>query len=393
MAGVSIPALVSPRLLRWARETAGFDLGGAARRVKRSEEQLRAWESGVSRPTVAQLRQAARVYRRPLAAFYLPHPPPDLPLPRDLRRLPAGRPRGFSPELRFLIRSARERQRWLREILPELGEPRVTFVGSATLDSGEEALARAARRLLKIPEDYRTGARHRALRDWIDAIESTGVFVFQASTVEVSEMRGLALPDEVAPIVVLNAKDAHVARTFTALHEFAHVLLGAEGVSNPDIAREPRYEADHLEAFCNAAAAEVLVPASWVRAALASEPVGPKIDDLIERMAESFRVSREVVARRLRDLGRMSTAAYEERRRRYQQEFEAREAQEESFPFPPARRSLRDNGRAFARAVLQAYTRELVTATQLSQLLNVRLKHLSKIERAVLPISGTGSAP
>jgi Zn-dependent peptidase ImmA (M78 family) len=261
------------------------------------------------------------------------------------------------------------------------------------LDTEEEELARLGRRLLKVPREYQPGRRHRALRDWIDAIESTGVFVFQASTVEVSEMRGLALPDQVAPIVVLNAKDVHVARTFTALHEFAHMLLGAEGVSNPDIAREPRHEADRLEALCNATAAEVLVPATWITEALASEAVGLEIDELIERIAGSFRVSREVIARRLRDLGHMSTTAYEERRRRYQQESEAREAREESFPFPPAARSLRDNGRAFARVMLQAYTRELVTATQLSQLLNVRLRHLAKIERAVFPISGTGSAP
>jgi Zn-dependent peptidase ImmA (M78 family) len=43
-------------------------------------------------------------------------------------------------------------------------------------------------------------------------------------------MRGVSLPGDVLPIVILNGGDAHAGRIFTLLHELTHLLLRQGGV-------------------------------------------------------------------------------------------------------------------------------------------------------------------
>src|SRR5437868_3692417 len=83
----SIQALVEPQVLEWARQTAGMSIDAAAKRLKISQDLLAQWESGAARPTLAKLRVVSRLYKRPLAVFYLPEPPRDFAPLKDYRRL------------------------------------------------------------------------------------------------------------------------------------------------------------------------------------------------------------------------------------------------------------------------------------------------------------------
>ena len=74
-------AHIRGELLTWARRSLRMGLEEAAERLRVPPERLAAWESGEQKPTVNQLRKAARVYRRPLAAFFLPEPPRDFAVP------------------------------------------------------------------------------------------------------------------------------------------------------------------------------------------------------------------------------------------------------------------------------------------------------------------------
>jgi transcriptional regulator with XRE-family HTH domain len=89
--------VVKPALLRWARETSGLTTEETAKKIGVKPERLAEWEEGTLRPTVAQLRKAADVYKRPFAVFFLCDPPAQ-PVPlHDFRRLPAGTPGGSRP--------------------------------------------------------------------------------------------------------------------------------------------------------------------------------------------------------------------------------------------------------------------------------------------------------
>src|SRR6516164_8722562 len=102
-----IEALVKPELLVWARKAAGLDVENAARKTQVKPQRLEEWENGGSRPTIAQVRKLADIYKRPLAVFFLEEPPAeegDLP---DFRRFDPAGVLPITPELRLAIRKAR----------------------------------------------------------------------------------------------------------------------------------------------------------------------------------------------------------------------------------------------------------------------------------------------
>lgn len=68
----SPPALVTPAALRWARESVGYGLEDAARRIGVSAEKLERAEFGDDHLTLRQAETAARCYERPLAALFAP---------------------------------------------------------------------------------------------------------------------------------------------------------------------------------------------------------------------------------------------------------------------------------------------------------------------------------
>lgn len=91
---------------------------------------------------------------------------------------------------------------------------------------------------------------------------------------------------------------------FTMAHEAAHLWLGSDGVATLEML-EPSEAPE--ERHCNAAAAELLVPARelrdcWPKAEAAEEPY--------QFLARRFKVSPIVAARRAADLALISRSAY-----------------------------------------------------------------------------------
>src|ERR1039457_414851 len=112
----SIPALVKPTLLVWARERAGLHLEEAASRLDIGVEKLQEWEQGKDRPSIAQLRKLGELYKRPLAVFFLSEPPQGFDPQREFRRLPGVTAQTESPELRLALRIALFRREAAREL-------------------------------------------------------------------------------------------------------------------------------------------------------------------------------------------------------------------------------------------------------------------------------------
>ncbi len=209
------------------------------------------------------------------------------------------------------------------------------------------------------------------------------MLVFQVSRVDVSEMRGLSLAVDPRPVVVVNPKDAPIARVFTMLHELCHVALRRSGICETDEDRLRPSEERRVEVFCNHVAGAALLP----MADLLADPIvvvnrGPQWpeQDLVE-IARRFAVSRFVVLRRLLASGRTTQAFYRTKHEEWVQAHAERQA--EGGIITPDRRAVAEGGRTFVRLVLQSYYQERITLSDVSDYLGVRLMHLPKIEQTV----------
>src|SRR5260370_38146979 len=112
---------VNPKTLQWARKTASASEEQAAKTVGVSVAGIRAWESGEEKPTVAQRRHIADLYKRPLALFLLDEVPKDFTVMKAFRRLPEKDDLDLSFQLAGQLRHALERRDLTLEHAPDVG--------------------------------------------------------------------------------------------------------------------------------------------------------------------------------------------------------------------------------------------------------------------------------
>jgi len=382
-----ISALVKAELLVWARQSAGFPLEEAARKAQLQPQKLEAWERGEGSPTIPQLRKLARVYKRPLAVFYLAQAPGDFQAMRDFRRLPGEVAGNESPALLLEIRKARYRRELARELFVALAEEPPTLRLRARLAEDPEQVAERTRKALGLTHEVQTAWKtpYQAFNAWREAVERLGVLVFQAGDIDVGEMRGFCLSATELPTLVVNRKDHPHGRLFTLLHELAHLMLRQEGLC--DLAEEDRRppEEQRVEVFCNRVAAAVLMPRrELLREEIVMAPATAHVwaQGELTYLARRYRVSREAMLRRLVTLGKASLDDYREARWELQEKISSRTEPSTGAP-PPDRMVVSGAGPTFVRLVLEGFYQEKITASDVSDYLEVRLKWMPKIERAV----------
>jgi Zn-dependent peptidase ImmA (M78 family) len=262
---------INPKILAWARETAGLSLEDAAHslgfkdtRDRTAAERIAAMEAGQEEPSRSVLINMARIYHRSLLVFYLSEPPRTGDRGQDFRRAPGREAPEYDPTLDALIRDIRGRQGVVKDLLEQAETGRVGYVGSVKMDTEPTVLARRMTERIgfSLPEFRQRPTVPAAFTYLREKVEASGAFVLLLgnlgsyhTNIPSKVFRGYAIADPIAPFIVVNDQDATVAWAFTVLHELTHVWLGTTGVSggSPDT---------RIENYCNNVAGEVLLPTS-----------------------------------------------------------------------------------------------------------------------------------
>lgn len=367
----------------------GFDHDRVAEKLKIESNSIQLWERGEERPTLAQLRRLAEIYKRPLAVFYLPEKPKDFQPLKDFRHGPSGHPpRGLSPDLLFAVRKAEDRRDWALEIYDTLGERPPKFEGVIRHSDDVEEAAAKVRRAIGMRFESQTKWRmdYEALRNWRLAIESAGILTFQASDLETKEARGFSISEKPLPVAVANVKDAPRGRIFTFIHEVTHVMLNEGGICDIHDERNWASHTVRIETFCNAVAGAVLFP---LREFLSSYTVrahgkhNPKWTDFeLQELSREFGGSREAALVRLRNLELTTWEYYKEKREEFYRKYQEAQAKAKGFAAPQTV-AISNAGPAFTRLVLEALNRNRITASDFSDYLQIRVKHLAEVRQEV----------
>ena len=293
---------VPPKMLRWASERAGYDMASIATRIP----EFPAWVRCERQPTFRQLEKLAKITHTPFGYFFLPEPPDESLPVADFRTVTGADEERPSPDLLDTLYAMQRRQDWLRESLAESGAEPLGFVGSVRLADEPDAMGREMRLALGLDDGWAS-----RISTWQDAvgelrrtIEHSGVMAVingvvgnnNSRRLRVEEFGGFALSDPYAPLIFVNGADAKSAQMFTLAHEFAHIWLGAEGLCGFQTLLPGGSD---VENWCNAAAAELLVPAGKFEAQW--QEVWPE-DEPFMLLARTFKVSPVVAARRALDL-------------------------------------------------------------------------------------------
>jgi Zn-dependent peptidase ImmA (M78 family) len=333
----------------------------------------------------------AKAYHRPLLAFYLAEPPRTEDRGQDFRTLP-GHER-YHPGIDALVRDIKARQGLIRSMLEDDDAAPVDFIGTATINVPIEALTeRIATRLeFSLPQFRAAKGVEEAFSYLRGRIEEAGVFVLllgnlgsHHTNIPVDLFRGFALADPIAPLIVINDRDARSAWSFTALHELVHLWLGDTGISGTDTD-------NRIEQYCNDVAGQFLIPARDVLAWTGNANKFEQVVAEITSFADARRVSRPMVAYRLLRDGRISKRLWEDLNAHfttqwlhYKQEAEKNKAGTGGPSYYVVRRHR--VGQALLGLVRRSLDDGTITYTKASRVLGVKPRNveplLSTIRRA-----------
>ena len=305
---------VNPKIIQWARERARYSLESVAVKFKKEVSVIEKWESGEDFPTYSQLEKLAEIYKRPLALFFFPEPPLEAEEKQEFRTLPDFEIENLAADTIYALRQAKAMQLSLQEINNGINPSTKKIFQDIAVSSRDDLrrLAEQIRNYLNVTleEQLTWNDQETALKKWRSAVEEAGIFIFKRYFKQ-REISGFCLIDIEFPIIYLNNSTEKSRQIFTIFHELAHILLQTNGITKSD----DRYinslqgENKYIEIFCNKFAAEFLLP-NHVFSEIIRETVVNVNDKIISKISSDYKVSREVVLRKLLDNNFISQKEY-----------------------------------------------------------------------------------
>jgi Zn-dependent peptidase ImmA (M78 family)/DNA-binding XRE family transcriptional regulator len=372
---------INPKLLKWARETSGYSIEKVASTLKKEPESIRAWEAGTELPTYRQLEKLAyQLYKRPMALFFFPEPPDETQPSKSFRTLPKNEIDELYSDTLIALRKARAMQLALYELTDGHNPtPKCIFRDlKFSVSDNISQNASDVREYLQIPLDDQLAWKdpRQALNKWREATENVGIFVFKRALKQ-KEISGFCLMDEEFPIIYLNNSSTQTRQIFSLFHELAHILLRENGVTKSDITYVKSLTGQYktIETFCNAFAAEFLVPSGDFSR---FQQFDFHNDSEVGELAYIYKVSREVILRKALDIQLVDQNHYELKAREWASQ--ANQKSKASGGGDYYRTQASYLGAKFINLAFEQYYQRHITREQLADYLNVKAKNLEHLD-------------
>ena len=256
-------------------------------------DEIRAWISETSTPSIGQAKRLAQSLNRPLSVFLRSSPPDTRSVPPALRRAAGRSNRDLAPAELRLARKARRLQRLSRWILESGGGQRAEVpqfeIGVPAAFAG--AVLRQWSRI-SVDDQVSWDTPKDAFDRWREAFESRGLVVLQLQLGK-EGLRGFSLSDDWAPLIAVTTVENYQARSFTLFHELAHLASATESVCLDDAGDD----AQSVERWCEEVASAAILPRDVLaeRATQLSSDISGEFA-LVEALADHFKTSLRATA-------------------------------------------------------------------------------------------------
>ena len=366
---------VTPAIVTWARQRAGFSLDAAAEKFAK----IAAWESGEASPSYPQLEGLADKFKVPIAVFFFPEPPALPPLEESFRTLGVAQFEQIPPRIRFLLRKARTFQMGLEELnqgrnpATRLITRDLSFKPSDPVD----VIAARVRDYLGVTfeRQFGWGDNDVALENWRQALINVGVYVFK-DQFRVEGYSGFCLYDDEFPIIYVNNTTTRTRQIFTLFHELAHLLFHTSGVDTPDdeyLESLPRDERS-IEVICNRLAASLLVPEDVFERRFARRAPN---EETATELARLFCVSRETIFRKFLDRELITAEEYDQMTQRWAEQRKSGDGGDYYHT------KIAYLGPEYITLAFQTYYKNRIDSAQLADYLDTKPKYLTTLEEYI----------
>lgn len=344
-------------------------------------------------PTINQAKRIAKLLHIPFAGLYMN--PKDIkisaiPAIKNYRSLGSGSVCDES-KLNIAICDVLNERRFYIDICKELDQslPRLSL---PQCDGSPESYANCIRDhfSIDISKQYRFNSLRQFYLYLRNQIEDRGVFVQGFSGVPVETARGFSIYEQSLPVIGINDEDRTPAKSFTLIHELVHLMKRESSMCNDMI---NRVSTKKEEIFCNAVAGELLVPQKELVHSMESLNPEAGLDLLvIATIAKKFCVSREVVIRRLLDLGIIGVDDYDLYYNQINLELEQSKAEQKLLRESGKKLGYRNvsqeiinkTSSRICNILYHGYTEEYFSKRDIAAHLGIAQKHINKFLQEVV---------
>ena len=339
----------------------------------------------------SKLKQLANKYKRPLSFFFLKKAPEEKELP-DFRSIPKNIKLPLKPKTRLAIRLARRMQTKTFELSEELEREINVQIPKGNLRENPEEVAIRVRNDLNVKNEtqFLWENRTTAIHEWRKLIENLGIIVSEIE-MDKEDASGFAMYEEgKIPLIAYNNKDVTFRKIFSIFHEFAHLILKLSGICNMEDEKYLKKPEREIEVFCNNFAGEFLVPRiQLINENIVKRKTGERwFDDELDDLSEKYKVSREVILRRLLIIGKTSSSFYEKKVKQWYDEYikskedNLRKLKEKDTKYIPPyyEQKFSQNGAPFVELVLDSYSDGIITICDVSDYLDIKIDNIQKLE-------------
>jgi Zn-dependent peptidase ImmA (M78 family) len=374
---------VNPEILRWARIRMGLSSDEVESLTGIAAERIAEWELAKKAPSLSDLQNLAELYDCPVGYFFLDSPPEEV-QPLDFRGLTAEKIEALSYETHMHLNEFLNLTDYLDSLVKNLKLPREVSIDTVDINEPVELIARKERERFGFTPETRH--QWKSINDafdfWREAIEARGVFVISLK-LKPGEVRGASRWDSPrVPAILVNRTDMEAAtgRSFTLLHEWAHLLIKRPGLVC-DFRGQAK--AGDIERFANKFAAEILVPKREFEQYLKRRDLYTKRprwgDVLIDEIRRDFMVSRDVIAISLEEMNLAYQGFYRDKRASWdlRKPF-YRGPKGEKRGVTKATRRFREIGRSVASLISTAYIQGAISKLDLAELLDMKVEQAER---------------
>lgn len=366
---------ITPEVVTWARERAGFSVDAALSDFRKIVE----WEAGEAFPSYPQLERMAEKFKVPVAVFFFPAPPDLPPIEETFRTLGPDQIAEIPPRIRLLLRKARTFQMGLEELHGNRNpaERLITRdLGFHPTDSIERIASQVRDYLgVTMEQQFAWSNTETALEEWRKVLLSVGVSVFKDSFRE-PDYSGFCLYDDEFPIIYVNNTTAKTRQIFTLFHELAHLLFHTSGVDTRGDRFVDELDGDdqRIEVICNRMAACLLVPEATFDAAFAGQA---PTEATAAELAQLFSVSREFIFRKFLDRDLVTPAEYDRAARRWAEQGQRGTGGDHYNT------KIAYLGTEYINLAFQRFYQNRIDYNQLADILDTKPKNLTRLEEYV----------
>lgn len=340
-------------------------------------------------PTIKQAKTLAACLHIPFAGLYMN--PDDIPLKsipniRNLRTMQGASAPDDSSLNIAMVDILLERD-FLINANAEFGRTAPVFMPNVPSGDDPVKWAKAIREQFSIGLEiqYKCPSARQFYLYLRNCIESGGIFVHCFVDVPIEIARGIAIYENLLPTIGINDEDRPPAKSFTLIHELVHLYKRESSFCN-DMTNTAAIKKE--EVFCNAVAGELLVPTQALKIILKNNQfTAPYSTKDIQKVASRFSVSREVIIRRLFDIGEINDIEYDTYVALLNQEIEQererqRVAREQGIKIGPAKNISREaidrTSPSVSKMLYHGFSEEVYSKQDIARHLNIDQRHIDK---------------